>query len=137
MAERDRSKLASDRAKDSQRSTPRAVAARYDRKRRQIVIDLSSKLAISVCPEGVQGLENYKASDLDEIEITPSGLGIHFPRLDADVYVSGVLEGFLGSKEWMSSRRGRAGSQPQRQTRKAVVEARRGRAGRQKKRPRD
>jgi hypothetical protein len=28
---------------------------------------------------------------LDEIEITPSGFGIHFPKLDADLYVPGLL----------------------------------------------
>jgi hypothetical protein len=48
---------------------------------------------------------------LDEIEISPSGFGIHFPKLDADLYMPGLLEGFLGSKKWMASRLGQAGGQ--------------------------
>jgi hypothetical protein len=37
------------------------------------------------------------------MEISPSGLGIHFPRLDADLYLPTILEGFLGSRKWMAS----------------------------------
>ncbi len=44
-----------------------------------------------------------------EIEITPSGLGIHFPELDADLYIPALLEGVLGSRKWMAARLGAAG----------------------------
>jgi len=80
---------------------------RYDRKSERIVIDLSSRLTMSFSPSDVQGLENAKPSQLDEIEITPSGFGIHFPKLDADLYVPGLL----GSKKWMASRLGQSGGQ--------------------------
>src|ERR1700683_2087116 len=43
---------------------------------------------------------------LEEIEISPSGFGIHFPKLDVDIYLPGLLEGFLGSKRWMAARLG-------------------------------
>jgi hypothetical protein len=46
---------------------------------------------------------------LDRIEITPSGFGIHFPKLDADLYLPALIEGFFGSKRWMASRLGTAG----------------------------
>jgi hypothetical protein len=46
---------------------------------------------------------------LDEIEISPSGFGIHFPKLDADLYLPAILHGFLGSRKWMASRLGQAG----------------------------
>jgi len=45
----------------------------------------------------VEGLEDAKPSQLSEIEISPSGFDIHFPALDTDLYVPGILEGFLGS----------------------------------------
>ena len=44
-----------------------------------------------------------------DAEISPSGLGIHFPRLDADLYIPALLEGFLGSKRWMASQMGKVG----------------------------
>jgi hypothetical protein len=56
---------------------------------------------VSFAPEDAQGLENARPSQLKEIEISPSGFGLHFPALDADLYVPALLEGFLGSKSWM------------------------------------
>lgn len=82
---------------------PKAISAHHDRKSGRIVVDLSSKLTLSFSPDDVQGLENAKPSQLDEIEITPSGFGIHFPKLDADLYVPGLLEALLGSRKWMAS----------------------------------
>jgi hypothetical protein len=81
-------------AKDLQSSIPRAIAAHYDSKNRRIVIQLSSNLDVSFAPENAEGLENATAAQLHEIEISPSGFGIHFPRLDADLYVPAILEGF-------------------------------------------
>jgi hypothetical protein len=47
--------------------------------------------------------------DLKVIEVEAFGLGIHFPKLDTDLYVPALLEGVLGSKRWMAARLGEAG----------------------------
>ncbi|HUD99576.1 MAG TPA: DUF2442 domain-containing protein [Bryobacteraceae bacterium] len=113
MASPDDFALANQRAKQMERSIPRAVAAHYDRKTGRIAIELSSKVFVSFSPRDAEGLERAKPSQLDAIEISPSGFGIHFPALDADLYVPGILEGFLGSKRWMASRtNGRLGGRP-------------------------
>lgn len=109
MASRDDFELASQRAKEIQASVPRAVSAHYNTESGRIVIQLSSNLGISFLARDAQGLESAAPSQLKEIEITPSGLGIHFPRLDADFYIPALLEGFFGSKKWMASRLGQAG----------------------------
>ena len=101
--------MANRRAKELQAGIPRAVAAHYDRDTGRIVIHLSSNLDVSFSPHDAQGLENAKPWQLEEIEISPSGFGIHFPKLDADLYMPGLLEGFLGSKRWMASRLGQVG----------------------------
>lgn len=88
---------------------PTATAARYDRRIGRIVIDLSSGIEVAFRPHDAQGLEDAKPDDLTEIEISPSGLGIHFPRLDADLYLPALLEGFLGSRQWMAAEMGKAG----------------------------
>ncbi len=77
------------------------------------MVELSSKVAVSFRLGDAQGLERAKAADLAEIELSPSGFGIHFPRLDADFYVPALLEGFLGSRKWMAARMGLAGGTPQ------------------------
>jgi len=87
------------------------------------VVELSSKLALSFSPRDAQGLENAKPAELEEIELTPSGLGMHFPKLDADLYIPGLLEGFMGSRKWMAARLGQAGGQSQSRAKKAASRA--------------
>lgn len=107
----DEFELANQRAKELQASLPKVVSARYDRRIHRVVILLDSNLGVTFSPHDAEGLENAAPEMLDPIEISPSGLGIHFPRLDADLYLPALLEGFLGSKKWMASRLGSVGGQ--------------------------
>ena len=125
--------LATRRASDLQASVPQAVGAHYDRRNDRIVIELSSRMAISFSPRDAQGLENARASELEQIEITHSGFGIHFPKLDADLYLPALLEGFLGSKRWMASRLGQIGGKSRSAAKKAASRANGRLGGRPKK----
>jgi len=102
---------------------PHAVAARYDRHNRKVVVELSSRLTLSFSPEDAQGLENARASELEVIELSPSGFGIHFPKLDADLYIPGLLEGLMGSKRWMAARLGQIGGRSRSRAKKAAARA--------------
>jgi len=88
---------------------PRAESAQYDDARDRIVVQLTSGVEIAFPPRAAQGLERAKPADLDEIQITPAGLGLHFPKLDAALYVPALLEGVLGSAKWLASEMGRKG----------------------------
>ncbi|HEY6764775.1 MAG TPA: DUF2442 domain-containing protein [Candidatus Sulfotelmatobacter sp.] len=120
MASIDNIEVANEQGSDLQRLFPQAISAHYDRAGRRLVIELSSKLTVSLAPQDAEGLENAKPSQLEEIEISPSGFGLHFPRLDADLYVPGLLEGFLGSKKWMASRLGQSGGRSRTRAKKAA-----------------
>jgi hypothetical protein len=133
MASHDQFVEAKKRARGSQELLPRAIRVYYDRTSRKLVIDLSSKLTLSVSPLDVEGLEQATPSQLEEVEISPSGFGIHFSRLDADLYVPGLLEGFLGSKRWMASRLGQLGGQSRSRAKKASSRANGKLGGRPKK----
>jgi hypothetical protein len=44
------------------------------------------------------------------IEVSPLGLGLYLPKIDADLYLPPLLQGLLGSRDWMAERfRTRAG----------------------------
>lgn len=88
---------------------PAILSVRYDRRVARIVIALASGLEIAFSPKHAQGLEHGHPADFADAEISPSGLGIHFPHLDADIYLPGLLEGFLGSKSWMAAQNGKLG----------------------------
>jgi hypothetical protein len=110
------------------RRTPIATAVRYDRRIGRIVIDLSSGLEVAFRANDAQGLEHAKPSELSKIEISPSGLGIHFPLLDADIYLPALLEGFLGSRRWMAAQMGKAGGKASTKA-KAAASRRNGKLG--------
>ena len=88
---------------------PAVVAARYDRRIARIVITLDTGLDLAFAPHLAQGFEEATPADLDVIEISPSGLGVHFPKIDADIYVPALIEGLLGTKRWMAAENGKAG----------------------------
>jgi hypothetical protein len=109
MATHDEFEQANARGEDRLSRGATALSARYDRRISRVVVRLSTGLDIAFSPHDAQGLETAKPADLTEIEISPSGLGLHFPKLDADLYLPALLEGFLGSKKWMAARLGERG----------------------------
>jgi Protein of unknown function (DUF2442) len=104
MVTRDALKKADATAARRRADGPIAVAARYDRRSRRVVVGLSSGIEVMFSPKTAQGLEDAKPAQLDTIEISPSGLGLHFPKLDADLYLPRLLDGWLGSRRWMRER---------------------------------
>lgn len=86
-----------------------AVAARYDRRAARIVVRLNSGLELAFPPDLAEGLADAAPDDLAEIEISPSGLGLHWPRIDADLYIPALLQGVFGSKNWMARQLGASG----------------------------
>jgi hypothetical protein len=82
--------------------SPRAVNAHYDTERDRVIIRLTTGIEIGLTPHDVEGLRGAAALDLAVIEVEELGLGIHFPRLDADLYVPALFEGILGSAKWMA-----------------------------------
>lgn len=102
---------------------PVAVAARYDPLSGRVVIELDSGLEIGFRPQQAQGLEAATPADLGEIEISPSGQGLYFPAIDADLYLPALLEGYLGSKAWMAARMGEVGGRATTQAKQAAARA--------------
>lgn len=102
---------------------PVAVSANYDRRLKLVLVALDTGLSIAFRPADVQGLENAAAADLAVIEISPTGLGLYFPAVDADVYLPGLLEGHFGSVAWTAARMGKAGGQSRSATKVAASRA--------------
>jgi hypothetical protein len=109
MVTRDALKKANARAARQRADGPIAVAAHYDRRSGGVVVGLSSGIDVMFSPRNAQGLEGAKPAQLGKIEISPSGLGLHFPKLDADLYLPALLVGWLGSRRWMAARMGERG----------------------------
>jgi hypothetical protein len=91
------------------REAGHAVSVRYHRRNGRIVVNLSTGVQLAFPVRLAEGLADASPEDLKEIEITPTGLGLHWPRLDADIYVPALLQGLFGSENWMARQLGRHG----------------------------
>ncbi len=79
---------------------PSATSAKYTAGR--IRVELNNGCAFEFPVAQAQGLAGAKAAELRTIEISASGLGLHWPKLDADLYVPALVKGVLGTKQWMT-----------------------------------
>ncbi|MCU4160676.1 DUF2442 domain-containing protein [Acidiphilium sp. AL] len=96
-------------AEAEMKDQPRAVRARFDRRVSRVVIGLDNGLELTFPPRLAQGLEQATPEELGNIEISPAGDGLHWPAIDADLYVPALLQGMLGSRSWMARQLGGTG----------------------------
>lgn len=89
------------RAAKSDAVEPRVKSARYDRRSRQIVVDLRNGSRFMFPPELAQGLAGADDRALSNIHISPSGAGLSWPDLDADLSLPALMAGIFGTREWM------------------------------------
>jgi Protein of unknown function (DUF2442) len=94
--------------------SPTAIAANYQPQAELIEIHFSNGTRFAFPAHLGQGLEGATAEALADIEITPSGTGLHWEALDADLYIPALLEGIFGSRQWMTAlaRKGGAAKSP-------------------------
>jgi hypothetical protein len=52
--------------------------------------------------EELQGMQSATSEQLARVEILGGGAGLHWPALDVDLYVPGLLRGVYGNKKWMA-----------------------------------
>jgi hypothetical protein len=81
---------------------PVAIAATYQPATGLIEIIFSNQTRFSFPAHLGQGLTGATPEDLADIEVTPSGTGLHWEALDADLYIPALLEGTFGSRQWMT-----------------------------------
>ena len=58
--------------------------------------------SVSPANDSVQGWASAKVTDLRTIKIQAKGLGLYWPKLDADLYVPAQVKGIMGNRQWMA-----------------------------------
>src|SRR5690554_3215731 len=117
----------------NERNHAHAVSARYDRRTRRVIVRLHTGLELAIPPALVEGLADATPKALAEIEISPSGLGLHWPQLDADVYIPALLEGQFGSRQWMARQIGAAGGRSRSEAKRHAARTNGAKGGRPRK----
>ncbi len=115
------------------RAAGHAVSARYDRRRSRVVVALNTGVELTFPTRLAEGLADASPDSLAVIEVSPAGLGLHWPQLDADLYVPGLLQGVFGSKTWMARQLGAEGGRARTAAKVAASRANGQKGGRPRK----
>ncbi|HTV68940.1 MAG TPA: DUF2442 domain-containing protein [Rhizobiaceae bacterium] len=110
MIDRNAFRVAVERGRDLDLREPRAKAARYDRKLKRVVVDLTNGASFAFPPAIVEGLETATDTALSDIEILGDGYGLHWEALDVDYTVPGLLAGIFGTRSYLAAEAGRSTS---------------------------
>jgi hypothetical protein len=90
------------RANQFEGGDPRVASGGYDAKEDSILLQFADGLKVSIPRKQLQGLERANRSQLSRIELVGDGTGLHWPLLDVDHYVLGLLAQRFGTKRWMN-----------------------------------
>ena len=75
-----------------------------------LILKLNDGSRRAIPREDLQGLQSATKDQLARVEILGGGTGLHWPDLDADLYVPELLRGIYGSKKWMTEIGSRGGA---------------------------
>lgn len=93
---------AGERRMQRQRAEYGAESAHFDRDTGRVVVSFPTGVQVSFDPQRAQGLERATPAQLEVIELSPSGLSLHFPEVDGDVSIPALMHNVLGSEPWMA-----------------------------------
>lgn len=113
--------------------SPGVTRAFFDPQQARVVLELNTGMVLTFPVQDIEGLSHATPQELQEIEISPSGLGIHVPALDVDLYIPSLLQGFMGTKQWMAAQMGKTGGKATSAAKAAAARANGKLGGRPKK----
>ena len=112
---------------------PRAISARYDRKTGRVVVDLVNGCTYAFPVQLVQDLQGASHDDLADIQVDGLGFNLHWPALDADLYVPSLVAGIFGTRDWMAKELARRAGQAKSPAKAAAARANGLKGGRPRK----
>lgn len=85
----------------SEPEAPTVNMVRYHAPTEMVILTMSSGRRVAIPREEIQGLKTAPRSKVSQVEIEDFGTALHWPELDLDLSVEGLLRGITGTKQWM------------------------------------
>jgi hypothetical protein len=85
------------RTERSRRTSPEALAVRFDSADRAVCIQLTNGAQMSLPASLVPGLKGASVRELREVVVGPAGLGLRWERLDLDLSVASLVQLCFGA----------------------------------------
>lgn len=86
-----------------------ATAVSYDAARKAVVLQFRNGSFFGVPADRLEGLRDASEAHRAHVLLQGGGTGLHWPDLDLDFTVSGLLDGLFGTRAFMASQLGAAG----------------------------
>ena len=126
-------KAAEARGRKLLQAEPRAGAANFDRITGQVVVELVNGCTFAFPARLVEDLHGASHDALALIEVDGAGFNLHWPKLDADLYVPALVSGIFGTREWMAREFARMAGQSKSPAKAAAARANGAKGGRPRK----
>lgn len=121
------------RGREVMETAMRAADARYDRASGRVMIDLTNGCAYAFPAQLVQDLNGATDDQLASVEVDGLGFNLHWPSLDADLYVPALVSGVFGTRAWMTRELARRAGQATSPAKAAAARANGVKGGRPRK----
>ena len=96
------------RGREMTKSEPRAAAAHYDRETGRVVVELANGCIYIFPAQLAQELRGADDEALSGVVVDGAGFNLHWPAIDADLYVPALVAGVFGTGTgWQRSGRAR------------------------------
>lgn len=92
--------LAAERGRQIHDSGRYIIAARFDPVSQMMHVTFKAGFTLSFAKERAQAIANATDEQLREIEISPAGWSVDFPKLDDGLTADALLAGRFGSAKW-------------------------------------
>ncbi|MCY7377228.1 MAG: DUF2442 domain-containing protein [Pyrinomonadaceae bacterium] len=93
---------ATKRGEKALKEEPRAVAVRYDKRQKRVIIDLNNGATYIFPPALAQGLSEATDEQIADVKVLEPGFALEWTTLDVHFSIKGLLSGIFGNKKWMA-----------------------------------
>lgn len=121
------------RGREMVKSEPRAVAARYDRETGRVAVELANGCTYIFPAQLAQELQGADDEALSIVAVDGAGFNLHWPAIDADLYVPALVAGVFGTRDWMAKEWARAAGRAATPAKAAASRANGAKGGRPRK----
>ncbi|MCP8889966.1 DUF2442 domain-containing protein [Sphingomonas faeni] len=125
--------VAEARGQDLMTTAVRAAEARYDHATGRVTLELTNGCAYAFPAQLVQDLNGATDDQLADVEVDGMGFNLHWPALDADLYVPALVSGLFGTRDWMTRELARHAGQATSPAKAAAARANGAKGGRPRK----
>jgi hypothetical protein len=111
-------------------ASPLPISVRFDPRSSRVVVEFANGASFMVPARSLQGLADASDDQLSNVELAGE-TGLHWPDLDADFTISGLMEGVFGTARFLAAQR--KGGQSRSAAKVAAARANGARGGRPRK----